>query len=68
LGQYLFVHVTKKASEIDDKLKDDWEAINYKLVSLLWNYIEAKLTAHFHSLKTCYEIWNMAKNIYANDV
>jgi len=34
LGQHLFVHITKKASEIDVALKDDWEAINYKRVSL----------------------------------
>ena len=40
LGQRLFDHLTKKLSDIDAKLKDEWEAADYQLVSVLWNSIE----------------------------
>lgn len=42
LGQRLSDHLTKKASEIDAKSKDDWVAADYQLVSVLWNSIEPK--------------------------
>ncbi|PNY13664.1 receptor-like protein kinase [Trifolium pratense] len=35
LGQRLSDHLTKKASEIDAKSKDDWKAADYQLVSVL---------------------------------
>ncbi|KAK2418425.1 putative mitochondrial protein [Trifolium repens] len=68
LGQRLSDHLTKKASEIDDKSKDEWEAADYQLVSVLWNSIEPKLMVHFRPYRSCYEVWQKAKNLYANDI
>ena len=68
MGQRLSDHLTKKLSDIDAKLKDEWEAADYQLVSVLWNSTEPKLMAHFRPYKTCYEVWHKAKNLYANDI
>lgn len=43
-------HLTKKVSEIDKEMNDEWESADYQLVSLLWNFIELKLMAHFGTL------------------
>ncbi|GAU10062.1 hypothetical protein TSUD_423020, partial [Trifolium subterraneum] len=68
LGQRLSDHLTKKVSEIDAKSRDDWKAADYQLVSVLWNSIEPKLMVHFRPYRTCYEVWQKAKNLYANDI
>lgn len=54
LDQRLSDHLTKKVSKIDASIKDDWESVDYQLVSLLWNSTESKLMAHFRLYKTCY--------------
>nr|KYP76032.1 Retrovirus-related Pol polyprotein from transposon TNT 1-94 [Cajanus cajan] len=68
LGQGLYDHLTKRASEIDKEVRDEWQRADYQLVSLLWQSIEPKLMVHFRPYKTCYDIWKKARNVYANDI
>ncbi|XP_029125187.1 uncharacterized protein LOC109815938 isoform X2 [Cajanus cajan] len=68
LGQGLYDHLTKRASEVDKEVRDEWQRTDYQLVSLLWQSIEPKLMVHFRPYKTCYDIWKKARNVYANDI
>lgn len=68
LGQHLSDHLTKKVSEINKEINDDWKVTDYQLVSFLWNSIEPNLMAHFHIYRSCYEVWKKAKKMYANNI
>lgn len=68
LRQRLSDHLTKKVYEIDKEIKDDLEAVDYQLISLFWNSIKLDLMAHFRAYKSCYKVWQKAKNLYANDI
>lgn len=68
LGQKLSNHLTKKSSEIEKDLRDEWEQADCPLVSLLWQTIEPSLLVHYRSYTTCYDIWQKAKNVYSNDI
>lgn len=68
LVQGLSNNLTKKAYDIDNKVRDEGQRADYQLVSLLWQSIDHKLMIHLCPYKTCYEVWGKARNIYANDI
>ncbi|KAG6501800.1 hypothetical protein ZIOFF_041684 [Zingiber officinale] len=68
LGQGLSDHLETQVAEHDDASKAEWQRVDYQLVSLLWQSIDPSLLVHYHSYKSCYDIWKKAKSVYANDI
>jgi hypothetical protein len=50
----------KKAAEIPDSDRENWEAIDAQLCGLLWNSISHDLLPLFSAYQTCYEVWDKA--------
>ncbi|XP_019255303.1 PREDICTED: uncharacterized protein LOC109233908 [Nicotiana attenuata] len=67
-GQGVQDHLTKKASEGDEKAKTLWEKVDAQLCSILWCSIDSKLMPLFRPFQTCYLVWEKARNLYTNDI
>lgn len=68
LGHGLSHNLTKNAEDIDVTEREKWKKANYQLVSFLRHSIDPKFMVHFHTHKTCYDIWEKFWSVYSNDV
>ncbi|XP_070011260.1 uncharacterized protein [Nicotiana sylvestris] len=67
-GQGVQDHLTKNASEGDEKAKTLWVKVDAQLCSIMWRSIDSKLMPLFRPFHRCYLVWEKARNLYINDI